>query len=115
LILYELYITEKAQKQLDKLKKKAKIRWDAIQELLKKMREDPFIDTLELQDPLFKKLRRAKTEDDRIFFQICENCRSNSTIMKLRQCIDCADIPENGIKIFETDVRNNVYDKHKKR
>jgi mRNA-degrading endonuclease RelE of RelBE toxin-antitoxin system len=107
--VYKVFLQPKADKTYKKMKKKAKIRFQAVTESLTGLSEDPKNETIPLKDVEFYGFRRAKTDDDRIIFQICDDCRANKTIMKLRQCIDCEDIPDNGIKVFEIQLRKDAY------
>ena len=113
--MYEIIREPRVEKQLKKLQKKAKVRYENILEKLTELKVDPRKDTIELIDPIFNKLRRTRTDDDRIFFQICEDCRNDPIIHELRQCSDCESTPENGIKLFETHPRRTAYDKHPRR
>lgn len=108
----KVFLQQKACRQLKKLKKKAKVRYEKILKCLDELSEDAENDSILLQDPIFYGLRRMKAKDDRIIFQICKECRSNPTIMRLRQCIDCEEIPANGIKVFEIQLRKDAYKTH---
>lgn len=113
--MYETIREPRVEKQLKKLQKKAKVRYENILEKFKELEVDPRSDTIELVDPDFNKLRRAKTDDDRIFLQICEDCRDDPLIHQFRQCSDCESTPENGIKIFEIYPRRTAYNGHRRR
>ena len=113
--LYEIIHEPRVKKQLKKLQKKAKVRYENILEKLTELEVDPKNDTVELRDPVFDKLWRAKTDDDRIFFQICEDCRADPSLLELRQCSDCESTPEKGIKIFEIHPVRTAYNGHRRR
>ena len=113
--LYEVIHEPRVKKQLRKLQRKAKVRYENILVKFKELEVDPRTDTVELIDPVFNKLRRARTDDDRFFFQICEDCKEDPIIYQLRQCSDCESTPENGIKIFETHPRRTAYNGHRRR
>jgi len=109
--MYEVFLQSTARKQLKKLKRE-KVRLEAIEKVIQVLRQDPRSDdSVELLDPDFYGLRRMKTEVDRIVYQVCEDCRGNAAIQLLRKCIDCDDIPEKGIKIFDIPVRRDAYKK----
>lgn len=113
--MYEVISEPRVEKQLRKLQRRAKVRHENILEKFKELEVDPRNETVELIDPVFNKLRRARTDDDRIFFQICEDCRDDPLINQLRQCSDCESTPENGIKIFEIHPRRTAYNRHRRR
>ena len=108
-MLYEIFLQPRAEKQLRKLQKKAKTRYEKIMERLQELAQDPKGKSIPLEDPYFYGLRRMKAGEDRVKFQICEECRDNDTIRELRQCTDCDDIPENGIKVFDITIRRSSY------
>ena len=81
---------------------------------LKELAQDPENESIPLQDPYFFGLRRMKAGEDRVKFQLCKECRLNPAIAKLRQCVDCGDIPENGIKVFDIIHRSSAYKKHRR-
>ena len=83
-------------------------------ERLRELAQDPKNESIPLQDPYFYGLRRMKAGEDRVKFQICEECKSNPTIAELRQCVDCNDIPENGIKVFDVMHRSSSYKKRRR-
>jgi mRNA-degrading endonuclease RelE of RelBE toxin-antitoxin system len=108
--LYAVFLQPKASRILKKLKKKAKTRFKAINKSLTELTKDPRNETVPLQDPYFYGLRRARAgDDDRIIFQICEECRNDDTMIKMRKCIDCKDIPDNGVKVFDIPKRKDAY------
>ena len=78
-------------------------------ERFQELAQDPKTNSVPLQDPYFYGLRRMKAGEDRIKFQICEECKDNDTVRELRQCIDCGDIPENGVKVFDITHRRSSY------
>ena len=110
--LYEIFLQPNVSHDLSKLAKKAKVRYNAVRKALDTMIND-VRESIPLIDPMFYGLKRAKADEDRIIFQICSECRGNEAIKKMRKCIDCEQIPENGIKVFDIDDRRTVYSKWK--
>lgn len=108
-MLYEVFLHPRAEKQLRKLQKKAKVRHEKIMRRFHELAEDPENESIQLQDKFFYGLRRTKAGEDRIILQICEECRSNPLIREQRRCVDCNDIPENGIKVFDITPRKSSY------
>ena len=72
-------------KQLSKLKKREKIRYQTIDESIKTLITDPYIDSVPLLDQQFRGFRRKKAGIDRVIFQICSECRADQTIKKKRK------------------------------
>ena len=107
--MYELFLQSQASKDLIKLQKKAKIRHENVSKTLSLMAERPFLESVKLKDDVFHGLRRARAGDDRIIFLICEECRNEVLLSEDDKCIDCSDIPENGIKIFNILPRKHAY------
>lgn len=110
--LYDVFLQPNVDHDLGKLAKKAKVRYNAVRKALDAMTDD-VSDSIPLVDPMFYGLRRAKADEDRIIFQICSECRKTEAIKKMRKCIDCDQIPENGIKVFDIDDRRTAYAKWK--
>lgn len=113
-MLYEIFLQPRAEKELRILRKRAKVRYEKIMERLQELAKDPKNESIPLQDAYFFGLRRMKAGEDRVKFQICEECKSNPTISGLRQCVDCNDIPENGIKVFDVMHRSSSYKKRRR-
>jgi len=113
--LYDVFLQPNAERQLKKLRKKAKLRYETTMESLNGLSNDPKKDSIPLQDPVFRGLRRVRAGDhDRIIFQICEECRADPTIKKLRRCTDCDRMPINAVKVFDIPVRRDAYKKHRR-
>ena len=109
--MYDVYLQPTARRQLRKLRRQ-KARLNAIDIVMEKLKLNPRSDdSIRLIDPDFHGFRRMRTDIDRIIYQICEDCRSDLSVQRLRQCIDCDDIPEKGVKVFEIIVRREAYKK----
>jgi len=111
-MLYEVWLQSNVIKELQKLKRRDRARWRRISERFRDLESDPKHGAIDLQDPMFKGLKRVRAGKDRIVFQICEDCRANLEIRELRNCIDCDNISEKGIKIFDVGTRDTIYSKH---
>lgn len=109
--MYVVYFQPKAKKDYDWLEKKDHVTYQSVQKELNNITEDPYRESVRLSDPVFYGLRRAKASGDRIRFQCCEECRKEPRIQQKRQCVDCGDIPVNGIKVFNIEPRRSAYKK----
>lgn len=107
--MYTVYLQQRVDKKLAKLKKRERIRHQAINESIKTLITDPFTDSVPLLDQQFRGFRRIKAGIDRVIFQICSECRADQTIKKKRNCSDCESMPENAIKVFDIPPRKNAY------
>ena len=107
--MYDIYLQSQASKELKKLSKREKKRHEDITDVLDLLSVDPFGDSVKLKDEMFQGLRRAKAGEDRILFLVCEECRSGLLMSEDDKCIDCDDIPENGVKIFNIIPRKHAY------
>jgi mRNA-degrading endonuclease RelE of RelBE toxin-antitoxin system len=88
-----VYLQSSVEHDLKKLERKAKVRYNAIREALDFLTQDTG-DSIFLEDPAFYGLRRMKADKDRIIFQVCS---------------ECDQIPENGIKVFDIEIRRTAY------
>lgn len=113
-MLHEIFLQPRAEKKLRKLQKKAKARYEIIMRRLDELAKDPESESIPLQDSFFYGLRRMKAGVDRVILQICEECRHTPLVKKMRQCVDCDEIPESGIKIFDILHRRLSYKKSRR-
>jgi len=111
--VYKIYLLSNATRQLKRLQKKARSRFDEINKVFDQLSVDPKTESILLKDPILRGFRRAKADEDRIRFRICEECREDQLFLKNRKCVDCHGMPENAIKIFDIEHRRSVYKKHK--
>ena len=109
--MYVVYFQPKAKKDYDWLEKKDHVTFVSVGKELGAIMEDPYGESVRLIDPYFYGFRRARASGDRIRFQLCEECRKEQRIRRERQCVDCEDIPVNGIKIFNIEPRRSAYKK----
>jgi mRNA-degrading endonuclease RelE of RelBE toxin-antitoxin system len=73
--LYEIHLQQSVEKELKRMQKRAKTRFQKIQESLGLLQAEPKTESIQLLDQVFHGLRRAKAGEDRILFMICEECR----------------------------------------
>ena len=97
---YEIYQTEEFAKKFKKLDKSVK---KEIDKKVKFLSGDPYggagnIGHLKGE---FEGLRRIRVGRNwRIYFAICEECRQLG-YTNLRNCLDCRDIPDKSVKLFD--------------
>ncbi|MCW4049131.1 MAG: hypothetical protein NWE89_05275 [Candidatus Bathyarchaeota archaeon] len=113
--MYEVRMQSKPEKELQRLKKRAKPRWERITERMNELGDDPIQGSIQLKGPILHGFRKVRAGDDRIIYQICEECRDFPDIKNLRQCFDCDDISDNWVMVFDIEPRKSSYKKHKHR
>lgn len=111
-MLYEVWLQPNVEKKYTKLKRRYRARWIRIRKRLDDLEIDPYHGAIDLKDPTFHGLKRVRAGKDRISYQICEECRNDLEIHELRNCVDCDNISQNAIKIFDIDDRDSIYSKH---
>ncbi len=105
---YELYETEKAEKNRKKLEKKdARIK--DIRKAYESLSQDPYSGTVFLTGTLRGKRKiRFMGKKLRITFAICEECRRHGHRV-FNSCVDCEYIQDNAVKIFDVFLRGRGY------
>lgn len=103
-LVYEIYLTSKFGKSIKKMDAHTKQR---IEKSINDLSNDPYRKSEYLRGKL-KGRRKHRMGDLRIVFAICEECRElgHHTI---NNCIDCDDLPKNGLKIFDIGLRGAIY------
>jgi len=71
------------------------------------LHEDPYRRSKQLHGNL-KGKRKHREGNLRIEFAVCEECRKLRHD-KINKCIDCGDMPENALKVFDADFRGAIY------
>lgn len=101
---YDIRITTKLDKKLKKLDNTI---YRRFVKGINSLSTDPYQKSERLVGDL-KSLRKHRIGKLRIEFAICEECRKlkHTTI---NRCVDCDDIPENALKVFDADFRGAIY------
>jgi len=110
--LYEVWLQPNVEKKFTRLRRRDRARWTRIRKRLDDLEKDPRHGAIDLKDPSFHGLKRVRAGKDRISYQICEECGIDLKIHELRNCIDCENMSQNTIKIFDIDDRDSIYSKH---
>jgi len=76
---------------------------DALREIVR----DPYKVSVFLKGDL-KGKRKFRKGRVRIVFAICEECRRLGH-QQINQCVDCDEIPNNAIKVFDVGLRGQIY------
>jgi len=106
---YELYETEKAEKNRKKLEKKDAHIKDNIKKVYERLSQDPYSGTMFLTGTFRGKRKiRFMGKKLRITFAICEECRRLGH-KGFNNCVDCEHIPDNAVKIFGVFFRGRGY------
>lgn len=101
---YDIYLIDKLNKKLAKTDDQIVRR---IHKGISDLYENPYQISEQLHGDL-KGKRKHREGNLRIEFAICEECRKlgHDTINK---CVDCGDMPENALKVFDADFRGAIY------
>ena len=102
--LYDVYLTTDFKKNLRRFDGSDKKR---IAKSIEKLSSNPYHNTPHLKGNLQGR-RKYRAGNLRIVFAICEECQKLEH-NKINNCIDCDDLPENGLKMFDVGLRGAIY------
>ena len=102
--MYDVYLTTDFEKKLKKFDGRNKKR---ITKSIEKLSSNPYHNTTHLKGN-FQGKRKYRAGDLRIVFAICEECQKLQH-NRINNCIDCDDLPENRLKMFDVGLRGAIY------
>jgi len=106
---YDLYETDKAKKSRKKLERGGTHIKESIRRAYEHLSRDPTFNTMFLEGTLRGKRKyKFMGAKLRIEFAICKECRRLGHTT-LNNCIDCKDIPDDVVKIFDVFFKERGY------
>ena len=108
-ILYEVFWLSAPKRRVKGYKKREKKRYETILTAADSLITDPYTGSELLVEDKFRGLRKIRADFDRIFYQICSECKDVPYVRAKRPCTDCDDMPQKAIKIIDVPPRKSAY------